>query len=94
VLNTDTVRHVAKLARIKVDEAALPGLAGELSVIMGFVEQLAAVNTDGIEPLRSTIVHPLRLREDKVTDGGQQDAVLKNAPEKAHGFFVVPKVVE
>ena len=69
-------------------------LAPELNAIIGWVEQLAEVNTDGVEPLTAVIDQKLRLREDAVTDGDIRDQVLANAPEAQHGFFAVPKVIE
>ena len=93
-IDIDTARKVAKLARIRVEEADLPGLAAELSGILGFMEQLNEVEVTGIEPMTS--VTPMRLarRADIVTDGGYQTAVLANAPDAREGFFAVPKVVE
>ena len=69
-------------------------LAGELSNIIHFVEQLAEVNTDGVAPMTSVAHMELPRRADAVTDGNCRDKVLANAPEPAHGFFTVPKVVE
>ena len=93
-IDTDTARKVAKLARIRVEEADLPALAGELSGILGFMEQLNEVDVTGIEPMTS--VTPMRLarRADVVTDGGYPERVLANAPDAREGFFAVPKVVE
>lgn len=93
-ITVETAARVAKLARIKVDPAALPGLAAEFSAILGFIEQLNEVDVTGVEPMTS--VTPMRLsrRADVVTDGGQQAAVLANAPDARAGFFAVPKVVE
>ena len=93
-ITVETAARVAKLARIKVDPAALPGLAAEFSAILGFIEQLNEVDVTGVEPMTS--VTPMRLsrRADVVTDGGQQAAVLANAPDAREGFFAVPKVVE
>ena len=62
-----------------------------LNSIIGWVEQLAEVDTDGVEPLTAVIEQKLRLRDDKVTDGNIRDDVLANAPEAQHGFFAVPK---
>ncbi|MFT7058395.1 MAG: aspartyl-tRNA(Asn)/glutamyl-tRNA(Gln) amidotransferase subunit C [Pseudorhodobacter sp.] len=89
-----TARKVAKLARIHVEEADLPALAGELSGILGFMEQLNEVNVDGVEPMTSVTPMRLKRREDVVTDGNIQKAILKNAPDAREGFFAVPKVVE
>ena len=89
-----TVRHVAKLARIAVSDAEVQKLAPELSNILGWVEQLGEVNTEGVEPLTAVIPNTLRLREDAVTDGNKRDDILANAPVAEHGFFAVPKVIE
>ena len=93
-IDTDTARRVAHLARIRVEETDLPGLAQELSNILTFMEQLNEVDVEGVEPMTSNVAQPLRLRDDVVTDGAKVDAVLSNAPKSADGFFVVPKVVE
>lgn len=93
-LDNTTVRNIAFLARIDVPEAELPGLADELSAILGFVEQLGEVDTQGVEPMASVTEMALRWREDAVTDGGQQSKVLANAPDAIEGYFTVPKVVE
>jgi len=93
-IDTATARKVAKLARIRVEEADLPKLAEQLSGILGFMEQLNEVDVTGIEPMVS--VTPMRLarRKDEVTDGNIQGQVLANAPDAREGFFAVPKVVE
>jgi aspartyl-tRNA(Asn)/glutamyl-tRNA(Gln) amidotransferase subunit C len=93
-IDIKTAAHVAKLARIKVDPDALPALAQEFNDILGFIEQLNEVDVEGVEPMTS--VTPMRLvrRQDVVTDGNQQAAVLANAPDAREGFFAVPKVVE
>jgi aspartyl-tRNA(Asn)/glutamyl-tRNA(Gln) amidotransferase subunit C len=93
-VDTAQVRHIAKLARIAMSDAEIDALVPELNNILGWVEQLAEVNTDGVEPLTAVIDQKLRLREDAVTDGDKRDAVLANAPEGQHGFFAVPKVIE
>lgn len=89
-----TARKVAKLARIRVEEADLPTLADQLSGIVGFMEQLNEVDVTGIEPMVS--VTPMRLarRADVVNDGNMQAQILANAPDAREGFFAVPKVVE
>jgi len=93
-LDTDTVRRIAHLARIHIPEEDLAPLAGELSNIIGWVEQLAEVDTEGVEPMTSVVETTLKQRDDVVTDGGYPDKVLANAPDAADGFFSVPKVVE
>ena len=90
----ETARRVAKLARIKVEDDALPALASEFSAILGFIEQLNEVDVEGVEPMTSVTPQRLKRRADVVTDGNQQAAILKNAPDAREGFFAVPKVVE
>ena len=93
-LDSKTVAHIATLARIRVREEELAGLANELNGIMTWIEQLNEVDTTGIEPMSGVLQRNLPQREDKVTDGGYADKVLLNATDAAHGFFTVPKVVE
>jgi aspartyl-tRNA(Asn)/glutamyl-tRNA(Gln) amidotransferase subunit C len=93
-ITTDTARKVAKLARIRVEDERLPALAAEFSAILGFIEQLNEVDVTGVEPMTSVTPMRLKRREDVVTDGNQQGAVLANAPDAREGFFAVPKVVE
>ncbi len=89
-----TVAQIAKLARIRVPDADLDALAGELSNILTWIEQLSELDTEGVAPMTSVVEMALPKRADAVTDGGYPDKILKNAPEAAHGFFAVPKVVE
>ena len=93
-IDENTAARVAKLARIKVEDAALPALAGEFNTILGFIEQLNEVDIDGVAPMTSVTPQRLKRRVDQVTDGNQQDRVLANAPDAREGFFAVPKVVE
>lgn len=93
-IDQSTAARVAKLARIKVEEDALPALAAEFNAILGFIEQLEEVNVDGVEPMTSVTPQRLKRRADVVTDGDQQDKILSNAPDAREGFFAVPKVVE
>jgi len=93
-IDTETARRVAKLARIKVEEDALPALAGEFNAILGFIEQLGEVDIEGVEPMVSVTPMHLKRRPDGVRDGNQADKVLANAPDAREGFFAVPKVVE
>lgn len=93
-VDENMVRRIANLARIGVDDAELPGLAKELSAILGFVEQLSEVDTEAVQPLTSAVATTMRLRVDEVTDGGYPQDVLANAPDKDDDYFAVPKVVE
>jgi aspartyl-tRNA(Asn)/glutamyl-tRNA(Gln) amidotransferase subunit C len=89
-----TVTKVAHLARIAVTGEEANRLTGELNAILGFVEELAAVDVDGVEPMTSVVAMTLRTRPDAVTDGENAAAVLANAPASEDGYFLVPKVVE
>ncbi len=93
-VDTATVRHIAKLARIAVTDREVDALVPELNNILGWIEQLQEVDVEGVEPMTAVIPNTLRLRDDIVTDGGVRDAVLANAPLAEHGFFAVPKVIE
>ena len=93
-IDTDTARRVAKLARIRVEEEALPALASEFNTILGFIEQLQEVDVDGVEPMTGVTPMHLKRRDDVVTDGSQPEKILANAPDAREGFFAVPKVVE
>ena len=93
-IDKDTAARVAKLARIKVEDDALPALAQEFNTILGFIEQLGEVDVEGVDPMTSVTPMRLKRREDQVTEGGMPDKVLSNAPDAREGFFAVPKVVE
>ncbi|GAC1346034.1 MAG: Asp-tRNA(Asn)/Glu-tRNA(Gln) amidotransferase subunit GatC [Acetobacteraceae bacterium] len=93
-LDPATVRRIAKLARLHLDEADVPRLQTELNGILGWIEQLNEVDVDGVAPLTGAASMAMRMREDEVTDGGIRDAVLSNAPDRAGAFYAVPKVVE
>ena len=89
-----TVRRIAHLARIKVSEDDVPHLQDELNAILAFVEELASVDVEGVEPMTSVLPMPMKKREDVVTDGSIPDKIVANAPAYDDHFFVVPKVVE
>jgi aspartyl-tRNA(Asn)/glutamyl-tRNA(Gln) amidotransferase subunit C len=93
-IDKDTARRVAHLARIEVGEDDLAPLAAELSGILDFMQQLAEVDVEGVEPMTSVTPMALKLRADVVTDGGIVEKILANAPDAREGFFTVPKVVE
>ena len=93
-VSPEQVRHIAKLARIAMSDEEIERLVPELNNILGWVEQLGEVNTDGVEPLATVIDQQMRLREDEVTEGDQRDEILANARRAEHGFFAVPKVIE
>lgn len=93
-LDHATVRRIAALARIRVEEDELPRLQNELNGILGWIEQLNEVGIEGVEPLTGAAHMALKMREDTVTDGGYPEKILANAPDRAGSFFAVPKVVE
>ena len=93
-VDTDTVRRIARLARIAVAEDEVEHLKGELNAILAFVEQLGEVDVEGVEPMTSVTPMAMKKRTDVVTDGGNAAAVLKNAPATQDDYFLVPKVVE
>jgi aspartyl-tRNA(Asn)/glutamyl-tRNA(Gln) amidotransferase subunit C len=88
------VRRIAHLARIGVAESEIPHLQAEINAILAFVQELDAVDVEGVEPMTSVIPMKLPMREDVVTDGEIEPAILANAPLSDDGFFLVPKVVE
>ena len=94
VLDRATVQRIASLARIRLAEAELEPLAGELSQILDWVEQLNEADTTDVPPMANAAAARLPMRDDVVTDGGCREAILGNAPRTARGFFTVPKVVE
>jgi aspartyl-tRNA(Asn)/glutamyl-tRNA(Gln) amidotransferase subunit C len=89
-----TVRRIARLARIALPEERVELMAAELNGILGWIEQLREVDIEGTEPMTSVVTQKLKMREDRVTAGGDADAILANAPCTEDHFFVVPKVVE
>ncbi len=93
-LDSATVRRIARLARIRVEEADVARLQGELNGILGWIEQLSEVDVAGVTPLTGGAQIALRLRDDVVTDGNIPARILANAPDRVGAFFTVPKVVE
>ncbi len=89
-----TVRRIAHLARIAVSDEEVPRLQGEINAILGFVEQLAAVDVEGVEPMTSVIPMRMKWRADEVTDHAGADAIVANAPSGEGRYFTVPKVIE
>jgi len=93
-LDPATIRRVAHLARIRLDEAEIPRMQADLNGILAWIEMLNEVNVDGVAPLAGGTEIALRLRPDVVTDGGIAEKILANAPDRDGDFFAVPKVVE
>ena len=93
-LNADEVKKIAMLARIKIDDADIPGYVSNLTNILGLVEQMEAVNTDGVMPMSHPQEAVQRLREDNVTEEDQREAFQAIAPSTDDGLYLVPKVIE
>ena len=93
-IDAATVRRIAHLARIAVADDEVEHLRGEINAVLAFVEQLNEVNVEGVEPMTSVTPMAMKKRADVVTDGGNADAVLRNAPAREGNYYVVPKVVE
>lgn len=93
-VDIETVKRVAKLSRIAVDDEKAARIQGELNNILGFVEQLNEVNVDGVEPMTSVVDTSMKKRHDEVNDGSKADDVVANAPASEEHFFMVPKVIE
>jgi aspartyl-tRNA(Asn)/glutamyl-tRNA(Gln) amidotransferase subunit C len=93
-VDQNTVRRIARLARIAVPDEDVPHLQGELNAILAFVEQLNEVDVDGVEPMTSVTPMVMKKRQDEVTDGGDAEPIVRNAPATDDNFFLVPKVVE
>jgi aspartyl-tRNA(Asn)/glutamyl-tRNA(Gln) amidotransferase subunit C len=93
-VDRETVRRIARLARLAVDEDQLAAMETELNALLSWVEQLSEVNVEGVPPMTSVVEQRLKMRSDVVTDGGHADDLMKNAPQSEGHFFVVPKVVE
>ena len=90
----ETVRRIARLARIAVADEDVPHLQGELNAILRFVEQLNEVDVSAVEPMTSVTPMAMKKRADVVTEGGYPDQIVRNAPATEDGYFLVPKVVE
>ncbi len=93
-VDKDTVRRIARLSRLALDEKRVEPMVQELNGILAWVEQLKEVDIEGVAPLTSVVEQRLKMRDDVVTDGGNADALMSNAPGGEDHFFVVPKVVE
>ncbi|HYM17009.1 MAG TPA: Asp-tRNA(Asn)/Glu-tRNA(Gln) amidotransferase subunit GatC [Micropepsaceae bacterium] len=93
-VDEDTVKRIARLARLALDETQTAAIKDELNALIAWVEQLKEVDVAGVPPMTSVVEQKLKMRKDEVTDGGYPDDLMKNAPLSENRFFVVPKVVE
>ncbi len=93
-VDKDTVRRIARLARLKLEEERVEPMVQELNGILAWVEQLKEVDVEGVQPMTSVVEQRLKMREDVITEPNNTDALMANAPQAEDHFFVVPKVVE
>jgi aspartyl-tRNA(Asn)/glutamyl-tRNA(Gln) amidotransferase subunit C len=93
-VDKDTVRRIARLARLKLEEERVEPMVQELNGILAWVEELKEVDVEGVEPMTSAVDHRLKMRDDVITEPNNADALMVNAPGGEDHFFVVPKVVE
>jgi aspartyl-tRNA(Asn)/glutamyl-tRNA(Gln) amidotransferase subunit C len=93
-VDKDTVKRIARLARLAVPEEKLEPMARELTGLFNWVEMLNEVDVEGVPAMTSVVAQKLKWRKDEVTDGGVADELMQNAPDHEATFFVVPKVVE
>jgi aspartyl-tRNA(Asn)/glutamyl-tRNA(Gln) amidotransferase subunit C len=93
-IDAETIRRVARLARIAVRADEVEHLQGEVNAVLAFVEQLNEVDVEDVEPMTSVMPMEMKKRADVVTDGNIVDDILANAPATENHFFLVPKVVE
>ena len=93
-VTAETVKRIARLSRLHVEEDRQAALADELNGILSWIEQLNEVDVEGVEPMTSAVDMEAPMRVDNITDGGKRDDVLKNAPKSDSGFYVVPRSVE
>ena len=93
-LDADAVKKIAFLARLKIDEADVPGYVNNLSNIIDLVEQMNAVDTTGVVPMSHPMDAVQRLREDEVTETDKREAFQAIAPNTEDGLYLVPQVIE
>jgi aspartyl-tRNA(Asn)/glutamyl-tRNA(Gln) amidotransferase subunit C len=93
-ITLEQVRHVARLARLELSEAAEQSLQSDLSAILGYVDKLSELDTDNVEPTTQVGEPGTPMRDDEVTNRPAPEEMLANAPERSRNFFKVPKIIE
>jgi aspartyl-tRNA(Asn)/glutamyl-tRNA(Gln) amidotransferase subunit C len=93
-LSKEETHKIAKLARIRITDDEAEKYSHELSSILDWIEMLGEVDTGDEKLVASVVEHPLPLRKDEVTAGGEPERILANAPAKEYDCFVVPKVID
>jgi len=93
-LEKQDIEKIAHLARLGINDDDVPEYARNLTNILGLVEQMSAVNTEGVAPMAHPLDAQQRLRADEVTEKNQREHFQENAPEVEAGLFLVPQVIE
>ncbi len=93
-IKKEDIQKIAYLARLGIDESAMPEYASSLTEILDFVEQMNSVDTDNIQPMAHPQDMVQRLREDVVTEENNRELLMQNAPKTEKGLFLVPKVID
>jgi aspartyl-tRNA(Asn)/glutamyl-tRNA(Gln) amidotransferase subunit C len=93
-LSLQDIQHIARLARIRISEEEAEAARAQLNSIFGLIEQMQAVDTQGVEPMSHALDVAQRLREDKVSESDQRDKFQSIAPAVENGLYLVPKVIE
>ena len=93
-INDKLVSYVAELAHLKLDDDQRAQAAADLARMIGYVDQLSELDTDGVEPMSHAFPVVNVLREDEVKPSMERELIWKNAPKQKEGCFLVPKTVE
>ena len=94
VISDEMIEYVSILAKLKPDEQEKEQARKDLAEMLGYIDRLGELDTDGIEPMSHVYPESNRFREDMVTNGDGREQVLANAPEVRDGAFVVPRTFE
>ena len=94
MFSLDQIRRIAELARLELAEPELVAMQHELSAILALVDQMSAVDTEGVEPMSHPQAAMQRLRDDAVTEADQRAAFQAIAPQVEDGLYLVPQVIE
>ena len=94
MLSLDQIRRLADLARLELSDPEVAAMQQELSSILELVDQMAAVDTEGVEPMSHPQAAMQRLREDRVTEADERELFQSSAPQVEDGLYLVPQVIE
>lgn len=93
-ISREEVQHVALLAHLELSEEEETELVVHFDSVLSYMEKLNELNTDGVEPLAHAVEVVSPLRNDRVTNDANADALLQNAPDRQTNFFKVPQIIE